>query len=716
MNLKPLFYPKSVAVVGASHEKGSVGNDLVKNLTKQGYRGKIYAVNPKGGRLYGLKVYKSLTEISGEVDLIVVAVPAKIVPLVLKEAVQKQVKAAAVISAGFKEIGQKDLEDEIVDICRQGKIALVGPNCLGVINPEIKLNAAFVPLMPAQGKIAFVSQSGALCSSVLDYAGGMGIGFSKFISIGNKAMIKELELLDYLYRDSETKVIMMYVEDLDQATKLIKLATMITRGKPAKPIIMLKSGRSEAGSKAAQSHTGAMGGSDAAYSALSTQAGMIRVDTIEEMFDLAEAFSQNHLLRDNQVAVLTNAGGPGVLTTDELIKDGLELAKLSSSTKRKLQSFLPPAANTNNPVDILGDADAKRYRRALELVVADSQVDGVLVILTPQSMTQIEATARAIVKIKRHSSKPIVVSFMGDRLVEEGQDILSEAGVTSMSFPEPAAQALGALYEFGQWLEPKDQSGFRFSDASSKKVEGIFEKTFSAARKESAAARKESSEHMITLDVAESFQVLKAYGFSVVRSLVVNSVTEARAAAKRFKNKVVLKILSDQVVHKSDVGGVMLDVDPDEVATAYRKIVLTVRRKVRAAKIDGVQISEMVPPVGLEIILGVSTDPRLGKLLMVGLGGIYTEVFSDVSWGLAPITHYDARRMVASLQASKIFKGWRGQPALDVKALEKSLGRLSQLVTVFPEIKELDMNPVRLLPKGKGIKVLDARIVLVNKK
>lgn len=702
MNLKPLFYPKSVAVIGASHKKGSVGNDLVKNLTSQGFKGKIYPVNPKGGRLYGLAVRKNLAEISGEVELIVVAVPAKIVPLVLKEAVQKKVKVAAVISAGFKEVGNRDLENEITQICQQGEVVLVGPNCLGVINPEIKLNAAFVPLMPSKGKIAFVSQSGALCSSVLDYAGGMGIGFSKFISIGNKAMVGELELLEYLYHDQETKVIMMYVEDLDRTRQLIKLATKITRGRPAKPIILLKSGRSEAGSAAAQSHTGAMGGSDVAYSALSAQAGMIRVDTIEEMFDLAEVFSQNHLLRDNQVAVITNAGGPGVITTDELVKEGLELAKLSAITQKRLRSFLPKAANTHNPVDILGDADAMRYKHALELVVADSRVDGVLVILTPQSMTEVEATARAIVKIKKQLRKPIVVSFMGDELVAEGQDILSHAGVTSMSFPEPAAQALSALYEFGQWLEPKDQTGFRFSDASSKQVHKLLEDV-----------KQTSATNSVTLDVSRSFQILRAYGFSVVKSMIVESVSEARVVAKKFKSKVVLKILSPQVVHKSDVGGVVLNIAPSEIATAYRKIVMTVRRKVPKAQIDGVQISSMFGDDGLEIILGVNTDPQLGKLIMVGLGGVYTEVFKDVAWGLAPLTHYDVRRMVGSLKvADKIFKGWRGQPPLDTEALERALGRLAQLVTVFPEIKELDMNPVKLLPKGQGVKILDARMVV----
>ncbi len=698
MGIASLFYPRSVAVVGASHELGSVGNEVLKNLVQQGFKGKIYPVNPKGGKLYGKHVYRLLGEIDAIIDLIVVAVPAKLVPQILHEAGFKKVKAAIVISAGFKEAGHPELEAEIAAICQKHRLTLVGPNCLGLINPEIKLNASFGPLMPTMGKVAFLSQSGAICASVLDYARERNLGFSKFISLGNKALVNEGQMLEYLYHDSQTQVIMMYVEQLQQIPEIMAVAKKVTTEHPHKPIIILKSGRTLAGSTASQSHTGALGGSEAGYDALFAQSGMIRAESIEELFDFAECFADNPPLKESQIAVITNAGGPGVLTTDALIGESLELAILQPSTQEKLRQFLPASASVKNPIDILGDADAQRYQQTMELVIKDPAVAGLLVILTPQSMTEVEKTARAIRMIRQQTKKPIVVSFMGDDLVAAGLNVLHHSQVATIPFPEPAARALGALNQFREWLLPKNQHGFRFSDVKSKLVT------------QTLALGTESAARMLSIN--QTFAILKAYGFPVVKRVFVESVEQAEAAKSSFHTDLVLKVVSPDIVHKTEAGGVILKVKSSDLAEKYHQLLNQVESAQPSATVEGVEIMEMVEHEGQEILLGVTTDPVLGKLIAVGWGGIYTEVIKDVSWGIAPLTHFDARRMVRDLKLHQIIKGVRGQVPLDEAILIELLGRLSQLVMNFPQIKELDINPLLLKARGQGAKVLDARIML----
>ena len=697
MKLDAVFHPKSVAVVGASSTPGKVGHEILKNLIEGGYKGDIFAVNPNDKTILDKKCYPKITDIPDSVDLVVIAIPSKFVLEVIAQAGQKKVKAAIVISAGFKEAGNDELEKKLVVLCQRHTIALIGPNCLGLLNPQIKLNASFTPIMPESGNIAFLSQSGALCSSVLDYASKMGLGFSKFVSIGNKAMIGEYALLEYFYKDPQTKVIMMYVEDIKEADKLMDLAEMITHGKKHKPIIMLKSGRSEEGSEASASHTGSLGGNDQAFTALSQQSGIMRVYAVSDMFELADVFSHNkHLLKDNNIAVITNAGGPGVITTDELIEEGLELATLSETTTNTLKNFLPQAANTHNPIDILGDANAERYQKALEAVIADSNVNGVLVILTPQSMTEIEKTARVIVEIKKRSYKPIVVSFMGEELVEPGRKILTAGEVTSLPFPEPAAEALGALYDYKQWLKPKREQGFRFDDTDYEKTQQLLDQYLSPK----------------VIDVENSFQILKNFGFDVVDSHKIFSLSEARTLKSKLKQPVVLKVLSPDISHKTDVGGVLLNVKPEELEKKYQQLVRNVRRKAPEAEITGVQITPMIKDHGLDLILGVKTDPNVGKLILVGLGGIYAEVIRDTTWGVAPLSQFDVKQMLKRLKAYRILKGVRGQHSLDIEALVRTIGRLSEFTQKFPQIKELDLNPVRVLSKGQGLLVLDARIVI----
>lgn len=699
MNLKNVFQPQSIAVVGASTKIGAVGNDIVKNLVTQGYQGKIFPVNPKANELYGLKCFASLTAIGDTVDLVIIVVPAIVVPTVLEEAGRLGISAAVVISAGFKEMGQIELENQLQKISQEYGVALIGPNCLGVINPEIKMNASFANFMPAFGPVAFISQSGALCAAVIDYAAGLGIGFSKFISVGNKAVVDEVALLEYLLTDDTTKVVAMYVEQLRNPVEIIDIVKKMARGKNPKPIILLKSGRTSAGALASASHTGALAGNDAAYDALCDQSGIIRANCVSELFEYIQVFSNNNLSSGRNTAIITNAGGPGVLTTDEIIADDLRLAKLEEKTTEELKKVLPPAANCHNPIDVLGDARADRYAAALNLVVADKNVDNILVLLTPQSTTEIEETAEEIIKIKKVSHKPMAVSFMGDVTMVEAVKKMRSAGVTVINFPEQAGRALAALVDFSEQAVIKKDDIFADFKVDKKRVAKIFQE---------ARVKKQTS-----FPEVEALEILQAYGFPLLYSKVAKTVAEAERVAKEIGGKLVMKIVSPDILHKSDVGGVMLGVEPNEVGVKFTEMMAVVGKKMPQANLVGVLLVEMAENKGAaEMILGVSRDPGLGSMIMVGLGGVYVEIFKDVSFGLAPITKDDAVRMVEKLKANKILLGARGQGELDREMLLECLGRLSQLLIDFPEIKELDINPLLVFSKGKGVKVLDARVVI----
>jgi len=698
MSLKALFYPRSMAVIGASTVPGSVGNDVAKNLATQGYQGKLYFINPKVGTLYKHPLIADINQVEGDIDLVIIAVPAKIVLTVLQQTLAKKAKAAVVISAGFKEVGNVDGELALAQLCDDHGITLIGPNCLGLINPEIQLNASFAPLMPSVGPIAFISQSGAICASVLDYARQRGLGFSKFISVGNKALVGEKELFEYLYHDPKTQVIALYVEQLRDIEELRQAAVKMSRGKPHKPILILKSGRTLAGQKAANSHTGSLSGSDSAYDALFTQTGMIRADSISELFDFAECFANNSQLLNNRVAIITNAGGPGVLTADEAMKSGLRLAQLNKNTQEKLRSFLPAAASVQNPIDILGDATDERYGQTLNAILADDNVDAVQIILTPQSMTPVEATAQAIVKARRRSQKPLVVTFMGQKLVAAGLEVLHDHKIAATTFPEPGAKSLGAMQSFMQWLRPRNLHTFGFRDVDRDKVNHILESYKGKALK--------------LLSSDDVFEILKAYRFPLIKRVVVTSSQEAEKKTQHWGGQVVLKIVSPDINHKSDVDGVMLAVDHAQLADRYIQLLKQVKKAAPHAQLAGVEVMEMITDEGLEIILGVTTDAHLGKQLMVGLGGIYTEALQDVAWGLAPLNHSDADQMIAGLKTNKILAGIRGRGPLAADMIVECLGRLSMLVTDFPEIKELDINPLKVLDEKKGALVLDARIIL----
>jgi len=697
MDLNKVFYPKSIAVVGASTKPGSVGNDIVRNLAQQGFAGKVFPVNPKATELYALPCYPNLSAIGQPVDLMVIVVPAAIVPTILEEGGKLGIKGAIIISAGFKEVGQLELEKQIEAICVKNDITLIGPNCLGVINPEIKMNASFAALMPSAGSVAFISQSGALCTAVLDYAQKLNLGFSKFMSIGNKAIVDELEVLEYLSKDEKTRVIALYAEQLEKSQELIAMIKKITREPEAKPVIVLKSGRTSAGASASASHTGALAGNDSAYEALFRQSGAIRAYSVSEFFDYIQIFVDNPFNPAKNVAVITNAGGPGVLAADEIITSGLNLASLSDKTTTALKQVLPACSNFHNPIDILGDAPADRYAQALEIAAADPNIDSLLVILTPQSMTEIEATAQAIKNIKDKCRKPIAVSFMGEETVRSGVEIMRNGSVANFLFPEQASRSLSIMERFQTGTKKIKEKEFAFTDIDKTGVRAIFDKA------------KQAGQH--SFPESQALEILSLYNFPVLNSCLVHNVTEAVAAATKINGRIALKIVSPDILHKNDVGGVTLDVEPADVAKKYEEMMSRVAKNKPGAKLEGALIVEMIPH-GAEVILGSSRDANLGNMIMVGLGGIYVEILKDVVFGLSPLTAFDARQMIDSIKAKKIFAGVRGQEPSDVEALVDCLGRLSQLLTDFPEIKELDINPLRLLASGQGARVLDARIVI----
>jgi acetyltransferase len=696
MSLKNIFNPSSIAVVGVSTRQKGVGFDIFTNLTTQGYKGLVYAINPKVGDTGKDKFYPSLTSLPHIPELAIIALPSPLVAKALIEAGENGVKSVIIISAGFREIGPvgEKLESQIKEIVTRYRLNLVGVNCLGAMNIQTGMNASFASRMPEFGNISFISQSGALCTAVIDFAKHLGLGFAKIISIGNKTSLSEIDILEYLETDPETKVIMMYVEDLSGKDFLARARKL------TKPIVVLKTGQTAAGQLAANSHTGALGGSDLIYEALFRQAGIIRAYNIQDLFNYCEAFACNALPRGNNVAVLTNAGGPGGLTTDALSLNGLEMAELSNATKAEL---MENQINPHNPIDILGDAGSDKYATALDILTHAPEVDMLQVILTPQTSTQIEATAKAIVGIRNIINKPIITSFMGDTEIKPGVDILALNGVCDISYPDLASKALAKLYERKVYLDNLNhQQG---PGSTSSFDHQIVTQIISQA----------TSQNLTYLTEDQATRIFKSYNLPVSTQFLVTSVQEAIAKSKEFNSNLVLKIVSPDIVHKSDVGGVILDVAPAQVESSYSRLLQNIRSNSPQAKISGVLMSEMIDPQsGFEIIIGAKTEPGLGKSIMVGVGGTMVEVVNDVTFSLLPIGEDEAWKMLERLKSKLIFKGVRGRPALDEVALVDALLKVSQLLTDFTEIRELDINPILVLEKGRGCKILDARIILAK--
>lgn len=699
-NLKSIVSPKSVAVIGASSRPDSVGMAVFKNILFSGYKGIVYPVNPKTKSILGVRAYPSILEITDDIDLAVVIVPNTMVSKVVSECGKKRVKGIVVITAGFKEIGEEGLklERELVEVAKKYGISVIGPNCVGIINtdPEVSLNATFArPFVPKAGNIAFVSQSGAFGVAALEYARKRDISLSKFISVGNKADVNENDLLLALKDDEKTKVVLFYLEDLVNPSEFMELSREISE---KKPILVIKSGRTLAGAKAASSHTGALAGSDEIYNAFFMQAGVIRVDSLEELFDCGVAFSTQPPPRSNKVAIITNAGGPGIVATDAIVKSGAFLSSLEDKTKEKLSKVLPSTASLQNPVDIIGDAKEDRYESAIKYVLEDPSVDGAVIICTPTVFTDLEAIAKTIRDTVPRYGKPVTVSFMGTEDVEKATKILEEAGIPNYLFPEIAARVMAKLCEYGWWIRRPLTGVKKYEDVDKERVERIIEKAKNEGRS--------------FLPEPESYEILKAYGFPIPPLSFSKNLDECIKASEKIGFPLALKIVSPDILHKVDVEGVKLNIeDKEHLTRAYNEMMERVKSNRPEANILGVLVQKMIKG-GKETIIGMKRDNLFGPVIMFGLGGVYVEAIKDVSFRIAPLRELTAKKMIREIKGFKILEGFRGEPPSDIESVEDSLKRLSQLVMDFPEIEELDINPLIVLPKGKGSFVVDARIIL----
>ncbi len=700
--LHSIFYPKTIAVIGASRDQGSVGQSVLANIIDSRFQGIVYPVNPKARGVLGIKCYPSVIDIPDVVDLAIIVVPSRFVPEVLEECGKKHIQGAIVISAGFKEIGGEGtaLEEKVYQVIQKYNISLIGPNCLGVINtdPKSSMNATFGTQMSTKGNIAFISQSGALCMAVLEYAKESNIGFSKFISMGNKAGLTENELLLYLKNDPKTDVILMYLEDLADGREFMKIARDITNNAShPKPIIALKAGRTLLGAKAASSHTGSLAGSDKVYDAIFSQCGVLRGNTLDEIFDYVRGFSSQPLPRGGNVAIVTNSGGPGILATDSCIRLGMKIAPFSPNTVKSLKNLLPPTVAINNPLDLIAEAQHEQYESALNEILKDKNIHSLIVILTATSFTDVEKIANAIVNSSKKFQKPILSCFLGVYDVSTGIDILEENGIPAYKFPESAARALSEMTKFTRWLS-RPQTRIKKFKVDKTKAKKIIDSV------------KKEGRHLLMEH--ESYEILKAYHFPVIRSILAENEDQAAEAGEKIGFPVVLKITSPDIIHKFDFGGVKLNLKNEiEIRNAYREILENVLAKKPGANIRGVLVEEMASN-GKEIIIGMNREPQFGPLLMFGMGGIYVEALEDVTFRLAPIRELTATHMITLTKTHKILEGFRGEPVYDIEAIEDCLKRLSQLVIDFEDIKELDINPLIVYEKGKGCAIVDARIIL----
>ncbi len=693
------FSPKSIAIIGAS-EKPGVGKTIFYNIAKH-FKGKIYPVTPSNPTVGGLTAYKNVIDIPDSIDLAVVAAPSKFTPSVMEEVGKKGIKGAIIVSAGFKEVDEAGakLEREVGETAKKYGIKVIGPNCLGIMSfsKDNIMNSTFLKITPKFGNIALVSQSGAICAATVEDAEAQNIGFSKVISMGNKVDMDESDVLELLAEDDDTRVIVMYLEDIRNARRFMEIAKRITT-QSKKPIIVLKSGRTAEGAKAAASHTGALGGSDANYEAAFAQCGVIRVDTMGELFDLATAFSKQPL-PDGNVVIVSNAGGPAIISTDACSRYGLKMADISS-IRDEIAEVIPAYGSPRNPVDIVGDADYLRFEKVLLLTLAHPNVGSVVTMCTPSATLNYDDLARVLVKMsQRFPNKTILASLMGLAEGIENRRIMSEGGIPYYLYSEPAIRTLKAMYDFKKWADEAStkRDTLQFSKDTAK-VKSIFENV-----------RKNGRSNLLE---EEGYEVLEAYGFPTPKSILCTTEQECMSAANQIGYPLVMKIVSPDIIHKSDAGGVKVGIKTDdELKNSFRTITENALKYKSDAKIKGVLVQEMVKSAK-ETILGASQDPTFGPVIMFGLGGIYVEVLKDVVFRIVPIDEKEAINMVESIKTIKLLKGVRGEKSSDLKAIADSLQRLSQLVVDFPEIKEFDINPLLVLEEGKGARVVDARIIL----
>ena len=692
--LEMFFNPRSVAVIGASHEEGKVGHSIFKNIIQYGFKGNVYPVNLKADEILGYKCYPNISAVPGEVDIAVIVIPAKFVPSAAEECGLKKIRGIIVISAGFKEIGGEGskLEKQMIDIARKYNMRLLGPNCLGLIDTYSNLNASFAKGMPIKGNIGFMSQSGALGTAILDWAQAEEIGFSKFVSMGNKSDVDENDFLWDWDADKNTKVITGYLENIKDGPAFMEIARKVTK---RTPVVIVKSGSTSAGARAASSHTGSLAGLDAAYDAAFKQTGVIRANSMEDLFDLARGFAFQPLPQGRRVAIVTNAGGPGIITADACEKAGLKIASFEPATIEYLRINLPPAANIYNPVDVLGDASAVLYKLALESVLKDANVDSAIVLLTPQAPTEVEKTAEVIVEMGKRFAKPVLSCFMGKATVSSGMKILNENKFPVYSFPERAASVLVTMAKQKERADEPEHH-FESYEVDKKNVLEIIQKVKEKGR--------------VNLGDVEAMKIISAYGIKTVKSKLASTPEEAVAVASEIGYPVVMKIASSEILHKSDIGGVRVGINNEqEVRDIFEIMLIRAKRFFPDAPILGVSIQEMIKD-GKEVILGMSRDPQFGPLVMFGLGGIYVEVLKDIAFRIAPFSKEEVQGMIREIKTYPLLSGVRGEKPVDINSVAVCLLRLSQLVTDFPEILEMDINPLKV--NNEGALAIDARITI----
>ena len=700
-NLKHIFEPQSIAIIGATEKEGAVGKSILSNILQSCFNGNVYPVNPKYKSMMNLKSYTNINDIADEIDLAIICIPTLAVKNSVEQCAKKKVKGIILITAGFKEIGEdgKKLEDEIIEIVKKNNIDLIGPNCLGIVNTsnKIKLNANFSFKMPQSGNVALVSQSGAIGAVAIEYAKQQNLGISKFASIGNKAVVDECDVLEYIIEDDETKIITMYIEDISNPKRFFDLANKAALHK--KPIIAIKTGVSVRGAIATHSHTGALSSSDTAYDALFKQCGIIRVETLEELFEYAKGFTCMVELKGNKVAILTNGGGMGIIATDAVEKYHLEMSTFDTSTLTAFKKVMPATASFSNPVDIIGDADAERYNYALEIIVNDKNVDAIIVSVTPTIKTDMNAIALVLCKYaKSHPEIPILANLLSFETEPKFIQLLEIENIPNFNFPDINVRVLAVMTKYYNWIKSP-----KINTTIFKVNKGLVEATFKNLKKEKR----------VHLAEPESYSVLEAYGMTSLEHATVKTIYEAITSASKIEYPVVLKIVSPDIMHKIDVGGVKINIKNEvELKKAFTEITESVKNKKPEANIHGLLVEKMFDQKGVETIVGTKLIEGFEHLVMFGLGGTFVELFKDVSFRLAPLSRQDAMDMVTETKGYQILKGYRDQGPYDIEAIVDCLLRVSQLVTDFPIIKEMDMNPINVLEVGKGTIVMDAKLVL----
>ena len=697
IDLNKMFKPESVAVIGASNTPGKVGYIIVDNLINDGFEGGIYPVNPKGGEILGKKAYANIKDIPETVDLAIITIPSVLVNDTVRDCGEAGVKNLVVITAGFKEIGGEGvkLEEELTAIGKEYGINIIGPNSLGITDSHTPLNGSFSQMMPPKGNIAFISQSGAMMVAIIDWSITSGIGFSKVISLGNKAGVTEIELMEYLAEDDETNVIICYLESISDDDDFVR-----TMRKTAvkKPIVVLKSGSSSAGAQAASSHTGALAGSDLAFDTAFSQSGIMRVETMAELFDIGLAFSKAPLPEGNNVAIITNAGGGGVLTVDAMEKVGLELVKFDDETTEKLKECIPEEGSAKNPIDVLGDAPVNRYQESLDIVLHDDAVDSLIVMVCPTASADPDGIAQAILDGRKESKKPIIVVNMGGPTFENANELLRENNIPTYVFPETAVDALSAMTRFAKLGERKyDDVVEKITDVDKDAVKAIFDKVKADGRD--------------TLLGSEAYAVAEAYGISAAPIKLSTSADEAAELAEEMEFPVVLKIASDKILHKSDIGGVKVGIaTAEEAKAAYDEIIANAKAAHPDIVPDGVEVQKMMD-TGQEVIVGMIKDKQFGPMIAFGMGGIYVNLIEDVSFKLAKgLSSEEIDEQINSTKVSKLLEGYRGEPPCDIEEVKEAIKRVARLTLDFPEISELDINPIFVYEEGSS--ALDIKIKL----